>query len=289
MTYNIALNMKQTDMRLPLALLLMLVSNMTFCRSGNSILLEAENFLHTGGWVMDNQSMDRMGSPYLLAHGMGEPVEDAATRFRVKKAGTYRIWVRTRDWTKTWNVTDSPGRFQIALNGSFLPVLFGTESAEWDWQDGGCVALVKGENALTLHDLTGFDGRCDAVWLTDDTCATAPPGTPIEMKTWRKKMLGIKRKSAGRYDLIVVGGGIAGCCSAVSAARLGLKVALIHNRPVLGGNNSSEVRVGLSGLIFQQPYPELGHLLDELGGAGYWTNYEARQDTTTERSRRIHA
>lgn len=70
-------------------------------------------------------------------------------------------------------------------------------------------------------------------------------------------MLGlpVNPEYAGEFDLVVVGGGIAGCCAALSAARLGCKVALIQNRPVLGGNNSSEVRVGLSGLIVQQPYP----------------------------------
>lgn len=64
-------------------------------------------------------------------------------------------------------------------------------------------------------------------------------------------------------------------------------MALIHNRPVLGGNNSSEVRVGLSGLIMQQPYPNLGLLLDELGGVGHWTKYEAEQNPDSERSRQI--
>lgn len=44
-------------------------------------------------------------------------------------------------------------------------------------------------------------------------------------------------------DLIVVGGGIAGTCTAISAAREGLKVILVQDRPVLGGNGSSEVRL----------------------------------------------
>lgn len=44
-------------------------------------------------------------------------------------------------------------------------------------------------------------------------------------------------------DLVVVGGGLAGVCAAVTAAREGLKVALVQDRPVLGGNASSEVRL----------------------------------------------
>ncbi|NYE70809.1 FAD-dependent oxidoreductase [Microlunatus parietis] len=49
------------------------------------------------------------------------------------------------------------------------------------------------------------------------------------------------------YDLVVVGGGLAGVCAAIAAARAGKRVALIQNRPVLGGNSSSEVRVWVCG------------------------------------------
>jgi hypothetical protein len=45
------------------------------------------------------------------------------------------------------------------------------------------------------------------------------------------------------YDIIVCGGGLAGFCAAVAAARNGAKTCLVHNRPVLGGNSSSEVGV----------------------------------------------
>jgi len=48
-------------------------------------------------------------------------------------------------------------------------------------------------------------------------------------------------------DITVVGGGLAGVCAAVAAARLGKKVALVQNRPVLGGNSSSEIRVWVVG------------------------------------------
>jgi hypothetical protein len=80
-------------------------------------------------------------------------------------------------------------------------------------------------------------------------------------------MLGLSGgpEDAGEFDFVVVGGGMAGTCSAISAARLGLKTALIQNRPVLGGNNSSEVRVHLNGNINQEPYPALGNLVREIG------------------------
>lgn len=43
------------------------------------LFVEAESFSNKGGWKVDQQFMDLMGSPYLLAHGMGVPVDDAST------------------------------------------------------------------------------------------------------------------------------------------------------------------------------------------------------------------
>ncbi|PIO96951.1 FAD-dependent oxidoreductase [Pleomorphomonas carboxyditropha] len=48
-------------------------------------------------------------------------------------------------------------------------------------------------------------------------------------------------------DFVVVGGGLSGTCAAIAAARAGLKVALVQDRPVLGGNASSEVRLWILG------------------------------------------
>ncbi len=248
------------------------------------IFLEAEGFSNIGGWTNDNQSVSQMGSPYLIAHGLGRPVADAETVFEAPEAGEYQLWVRTRDWTRTWGRTESPGRFQVIINGKPSPETFGTKTEEWAWQDGGSVILKKGENKIALHDLTGFEGRCDAIYLTRNLGAKAPEPTA----DFRRKALGIKRpQRAGKYDFVVVGGGIAGICAAITAARLGSTVALVQNRPVLGGNNSSEIRVGLSGLIYKEPYPQLGRLMDEIGGIGYWTNREAQQDPDSPRSKHI--
>jgi len=61
----------------------------------------------------------------------------------------------------------------------------------------------------------------------------------IEPATHRRELHTIEISA----DLIVVGGGLAGTCCAISAAREGLKVVLVQDRPVLGGNASSEVRL----------------------------------------------
>ena len=52
-----------------------------FAACAKTVFIEAESFDDWGGWVNDTQFMDQMGSPYLLAHGMGKPVADAKTKF----------------------------------------------------------------------------------------------------------------------------------------------------------------------------------------------------------------
>ena len=55
------------------------------------------------------------------------------------------------------------------------------------------------------------------------------------------------KKVTHKVDFCVVGGGIAGMLAAISAARHGVKVALMQDRPVLGGNASSEIRMWICG------------------------------------------
>jgi hypothetical protein len=229
------------------------------------LLVEAEGFQTVGGWVVDPQFMDTMGSPYLLAHGLGRPVEDASTEVAIPAAGTYRVWVRTKDWVARWQAPGTPGRFQVCINGRALKPTFGTVGAEWHWQEGGAVELPAGRVALALHDLTGFEGRCDAVLLTREPEFT-PPNEEPAMGAFRRACLGHPEQAepAGEFDFVVTGGGIAGTCAAVSAARLGLKVALVQDRPVLGGNNSSEVRVWLQGARNEEPWPNVGNVVAEL-------------------------
>lgn len=67
-------------------------------------------------------------------------------------------------------------------------------------------------------------------------------------------------------DFCVVGGGMAGLCAAVAAARHGARVVLMHDRPVLGGNASSEVRVHICGADRYNALPNLREtgLLEEI-------------------------
>ena len=66
------------------------------------------------------------------------------------------------------------------------------------------------------------------------------------------------------FELVVVGGGLSGLCAALAAARRGIKVALVHERSLLGGNNSSEVRVVASGSTASNSWSAETGLIHEL-------------------------
>ena len=214
-----------------------------------SLLVEAEAFTDRGGWSLDAQFVDIMGSPYLIAHGLGVPVADAVTTVTLPAANaTWRVWVRTRDWTPDFDGT-KPGRFRVALNGNDLPLEFGTAPANWGWADGGTVSLPATSLTISLRDLTGFNGRCDAIYFTTDVGASAPPYSGAALAQWRAQEHSESATpgSTEAYDLVVVGGGFGGCGAAIAAAREGLRVAFVQDRPVLGGNASQEIRVASRG------------------------------------------
>ena len=234
-----------------------------FFLQADKILIETESFSNHGGWKLDTQFIREMGSPYLLAHGLGTPVEDATTSIEVNDGGSYQLFARTKDWVARWGAKGQPGRFQIIVNGNPVKASFGTQGAKWNWQAGGQVTLKKGTNTLALSDLTGFNGRCDAIYLTSSK--EVPPNDSQILGNWRRELLGISEKPIEKkYDLVVIGGGYSGMGAAISGARMGCKVALIQDRPVLGGNGSSEVRVWAKGNIRRGKYPRIGEIIEEI-------------------------
>ena len=62
-------------------------------------------------------------------------------------------------------------------------------------------------------------------------------------KTPRTPRRSVRSKVDEKYDVVVVGGGLAGVCAGIAAARHGCRTALVQDRPVLGGVSSSEIRV----------------------------------------------
>ena len=144
------------------------------------VLVEAERFRERGGWSVDQQFMDRMGSPYLIAHGLGTPVADAVTTVRFPEAGTYHAYVRTYNWVAPWFDGEGPGRFALKVGGRRLKEVLGTRGDGWMWQYAGKTTLRGGAVEVALVDLTGFDGRAAV------SRACAPPWRlPVRGAAWR--------------------------------------------------------------------------------------------------------
>lgn len=255
--------MDHTFMKKIILILAFFISSLSV--PATNLLVEAESFEKKGGWVVDQQFMDLMGSPYLMAHGMGVPVEDASTTVSFPESGIYYVYVRTYNWTSPWHDGKGPGKFTLKVGNRKMPVVLGNEGKRWMWQPAGKVSVKAGNNSLILKDLTGFNGRCDAIYFTTEK-NQLPPNEMKQLADFRKSMLGLSGEPEQCfYDLVVVGGGIAGMCAAAAASRLGCRVALINDRPVLGGNNSSEIRVHLGGNIGLGPNPGLGRMIREFG------------------------
>ena len=243
---------------------LLLLLTLTACSSHGDIFIEAESFQNKGGWSVDQQFTFEMGSPYLIAHGMGRAVEDASTEVTFQRAGKYHIYARTYNWTSPWAEGRGAGAFHIGIDEELLPNELGSTGSVWEWQYAGSVNIDQaGTKSLRLHDKTGFEGRCDAIYITMEVGAT-PPSNVAALAEFRSQHNPRKAKIV-EYDFVVVGGGIAGMCAAVAASRLGSKVALINDRPLWGGTNSSETRVHLGGHIEMEPYTNLGNMIKEFG------------------------
>ncbi|MCC9641922.1 FAD-dependent oxidoreductase [Rhodopirellula sp. JC740] len=219
--------------------------------SGTStgVLVEASQFDDLGGWKLDTQHYQQMGGCYLLAHGMGTPVPNATTKVSLPSSGKWNVWVRTRDWCPgDWK---SPGRFQVRLNGTTLPTEFGAENSAWHWQSGGSFEASGDKQVqIELQDLTGFDGRCDAIFFSKEASPDLPSDDVGEVVAWKDLVSGRStwKVEESEYDLVVVGGGMSGCGAALAAKSKGLRVALIQDRPIFGGNASEEIRVHTLGI-----------------------------------------
>ncbi|MGD0776476.1 MAG: FAD-dependent oxidoreductase [Candidatus Solibacter sp.] len=81
-----------------------------------------------------------------------------------------------------------------------------------------------------------------------------------------------------KFDLVVVGGGIAGTCAAISAARNGARVALVHERSMLGGNSSSDVRLFPEDTCRRTPWIKESGILEEIRTEERVRNWEPYDD-----------
>lgn len=212
--------------------------------AAETILVEAEDFSDRGVWRVDTQFTHTMGSAYLLAAGVLKPIGAAKTRVTIPSAGAWHAWVRTKDWLPT----HSPGKFVLSVGGVRGPVLGASGKEGWRWERAGKFNLQRGAVELALEDLSGAFARCDAVLLTGDS-NFVPPEDAKALETFRDRLAGRSSvpREAGHWDVVVVGAGPAGLGAAIAAARTGARVALVHDRPELGGNSSREIGVAVGG------------------------------------------
>lgn len=225
--------------------------------------VEAEDFANYGDWRLDTQFVQQMGSAYLIAAGVGCPIADASTEVNIPKAAEYKVWVRAKNWI----LDHAPGKFTVLVNGKQSEHVFGAAKTEdWIWESAGQFQLPAGKTKIELHDLTGYFGRCDAILLASDLSYT-PPKELGALTRERARLRGVSLDPVdeGQFDVVVVGAGAAGCCAAVSSARLGAKTALIQDRPCLGGNASDELGVGICGASARHANARESGVMEEAG------------------------
>ncbi len=227
----------------------------------NELLIPTSSFPEKGGWIVDNEFILTMGASYLLAHGLGKPVENAKKTIYVKKSGFYNVQAYTYNWCSPWHRDIFPGLFKVKVGESVSPEIGKGES--WNWEDCGKMFFSEGENTIELVDSTGFEGRCSYIFISKEK-KNLPSGKEGIWKLYSEMILEKKSYDSLSFDLVVVGGGFAGMCASVIASRSGLKTALIQDRPVVGGNNSSEIRVWLGGGTNYAPFGGIGNIVGEF-------------------------
>ncbi len=223
------------------------------------IWIDAVEFSDYGGFVKETQFVREMGQPYLLADGTGIPVQPASTEFTVKENCYYRFFVRTKNWLADY----APDGIVLEIDGvKSEHVCAKCHTSGWNFEIGADVELEAGKHTLKVYDTDGWFGRFAAIVITNDYDFTPSPELS-RLKKQRNEMKGIVPavEDMGKFDIIVAGGGVAGVVTAISAARKGLKTALINDRPVLGGNGSEEGSVTLEGAA-HRGYHETGVIFE---------------------------
>ena len=147
--------------------------------------------------------------------------------------------------------------FALARRGSFPAILSGALASV----GGGLTLLVLkgagGHHPRSVLDLSDHLSWCSAavalaISAPEDRTTHSPEsfGQSIDRALTDARSRLLKTESTTNenhhtrnYDFVVIGGGLAGICAAVTAARQGIRTALVQDRPVLGGNASTEIRV----------------------------------------------
>lgn len=219
------------------------------------IWIDAMEFDDYGGFRKETQFVREMGQGYLMADSVDGPVSPALKEFDVKEGGRYRIFIRTKNWCVGYD----PDGLIVSVDGKKAGHTSGMmQISNWYFEIGGDFDLKAGKHILRIYDTTGWFGRFAAIVITNDFDFYPSP----EKSRWMAQRAEIKNLNPditnhGHYDLAIVGGGVPAVTAAITAARHGLKVAVVYDRPVLGGNGSDEGNVALEGAA-HRGYHETG-------------------------------
>ncbi len=221
--------------------------------------IDATDFDDYGGFILETQFVREMGQPYLLANGTGYPISPSTVKFSVNEGGMYRFYIRTKNWCHEHN----PDGLVLEVDGLLSEHTCSEAHArDWYFEIGADFMLNAGEHTLKVHDTKGWFARFACVIITNDYDFT-PSKELAVLKKQRASIKGVSLAvtDRGRYDIIVVGGGVGGIVTAITSARHGLKTALINDRPKLGGNAAEEANVTLEGAA-HRGYHETGVVLE---------------------------
>ena len=232
------------------------------------VWIDTAEFRDYGGWTLDTQFTHHVGAPCLMAIGIGDPVEDARHEMEIRDPGRYRLWVLARNWLPDY----TPGMFTVGLRCWRTDVELGTDrifgagnTDDWVWADAGVFDLPQGRLLLSLHDRTGYYGRCATLLLTPELGYRPPAGAEAILDE-RLRIKGLPAEPAAELssDLIVAGGGIAGICAGIAAARHGLRVSLLQDRPMVGGNAGRECGISVNGAAIRFDNAREGGIVEEI-------------------------
>ena len=176
--------------------------------SAAQLWLETESFSDKGGWVVDQQFMDLMGSPYLMAHGMGQPVPDASTTVDIPHKGKWHVYVRTFNWTSPWTSQEGPGAFKVKVGGKTLKTVLGTKGDCWQWQYAGKASLDAGQITALLDQihLPGQHWHAKAVEFWDVITVQQASGSSGIYSTYSNlnSLIDYVKTNASNPDVIIV-------------------------------------------------------------------------------------
>ncbi|MRG48913.1 family 16 glycosylhydrolase [Chitinophaga sp. SYP-B3965] len=135
--------------------------------SGKDLWIEAEDFKDPKNWTkeLDENATVLKGFTSKVV-GRDSSELTATTTIRIDSAGTYKLWVRARDFTT------GPGtrKFKVFVNGQLVAGEFGTHGINgYAWQNGGLFYLPAGNVTIKIFDSSQNFARCDKLLLTTDT------------------------------------------------------------------------------------------------------------------------